>query len=64
MNAPANPRRFRECPECFEVFAASMFRVRGSYYGGRDGEAKRRCPGCGYVAVTSEFPVVPEGETR
>ena len=54
MNAPANPRRFRQCPDCDKVYAASQFRVLtyGSNWS-RSGRAKRQCPNCGYKGRTT-----------
>ncbi len=53
--------RFRKCPECGTVHAASEFVVVSAYRPGwTDGAMKRRCPSCGHVAKTSAFLVVRE----
>lgn len=53
--------RWRECPFCGEVAAASEF--RNLTYGAnwkQSGNAERECPNCGRTARTSEFRDVRE----
>lgn len=60
----SSPRawRFRRCPSCFTVCAASEFDVVGTFRAGghQRGAIKRRCPHCGYVAPSAAFTVVRE----
>ena len=53
--------RFRRCPACAVVLAASEFVAIN--YGSSwtpDGGMRRRCPECGYRASTWRFQVVRE----
>lgn len=53
--------RFRRCPGCGVVQAASKFEVTGSHRPGFTSIPRgRRCPGCGYEAPTHRFVVVRE----
>ena len=54
--------RFRRCPKCHTVRAASQFAVAQSLRPGWDahGTMKRRCPACGHTGPTSDFQVVRE----
>lgn len=54
--------RFRMCPECRVVLAASKFTVRGTYRAGWDqtGHIERQCPECGNVDSTYKFKIVRE----
>ena len=53
--------RFRMCPQCGSVRAASEFSVNESYRAGwQGGEMKRKCPECGFSAPTFRFRVVRE----
>jgi hypothetical protein len=59
--------RFRRCPSCQAVRAASEFRATSfgpSWTSG--GRLLRCCPNCGCVAETHSFPVVRErhGQNR
>ena len=51
--------RYRTCPHCHREHAASAFGYVGTYRPAWDSgtPAKRRCPGCGYEALTSAFKV-------
>lgn len=53
------PRRFRRCPDCRVVLAASKFDAIGKHrpgYGAR--QRARRCPECRRTGPTSIFKVV------
>lgn len=53
--------RFRQCPRCGCVRAASEFAVTESFRPGwQSGEMKRRCPECGFTGPTFRFKVVRE----
>jgi ssDNA-binding Zn-finger/Zn-ribbon topoisomerase 1 len=54
--------RFRRCPKCHEVRAASKFALvdLGGPRWGYQGPAIRACPACGFEAATFEFQVVRE----
>ena len=55
---PPKPYRYRECPDCSEVFpAGQLFNL---YYGAkwRKGYARQRCPECGYRGRTKDFCIV------
>ena len=53
--------RFRACPQCGVVRAASEFRVNQNYrVGWKSGDMERRCPACGFSAPTFRFKVVRE----
>ncbi len=55
------PWRFRRCPACGHVNAASKFLVAQTYAPGwRDGAMLRSCPACGHKAPTGQFKVVRE----
>ena len=56
------PWRFRMCPECGTVRAASEFLVAQSFRTGWEasGSMKRQCPACGHTAPTFRFKVVRE----
>ena len=53
--------RFRQCPQCGTVRAASEFVVDQAYRAGwHAGEIQRRCPECRFSAPTFRFKVVRE----
>ena len=54
--------RFRRCPQCKTVDAASKFSIMGSYrMGWSYGEPlDRQCPRCFHTAPTGAFQVVRE----
>ena len=53
--------RFRLCPRCAVVRAASEFAVNETYrVGWKSGDMQRRCPECGFSAATFRFKVVRE----
>ena len=57
--------RYRRCPSCRGVFAGGEFRpLRYGEGHWRDkGYSLRRCPGCGAVGQTRDFPVVEDLRT-
>ena len=56
---PQKPWRFRQCPECLEVFPAGKLRMLGlGPYWATAGAAPRTCPACNYIGETNEFQIV------
>jgi hypothetical protein len=55
------PWRYRRCPSCLGVYAGGEFRpLRYGAQWREVGYGLRRCPGCGTVGQTRDFPVVRE----
>ena len=53
--------KFRQCPGCGTVRAASEYTLDESYRAGwQQGRMLRRCPACGFRGRTSAFRVVRE----
>lgn len=61
----ARPYRYRKCPDCEMVFRAGLLEnlTMGSNWT-EYGDANRRCPTCGWVGETNEFPVQDEIRVR
>jgi hypothetical protein len=61
-------RRYRRCPECGVVRAASEFRRVGGVAGGPafgpSERQRRRCPQCDFVGPLAAFPIAERPESN
>jgi len=54
------PYRFRKCQRCGDTFPAGELKPTrlGTGHWHKQGGSLRRCPSCGHVDFTGEFPIV------
>lgn len=58
--------RYRHCPHCGSVFPGGQLRPLrfGEGHWHKRGGSRRRCPNCGAVGFTQDFPIVNQNNKR